>query len=95
MDRLAAGHEALARGAWEEARDLFTAAAAAAETPEALEGLGVAAWWLDDGETTLDARERAYRLFVERGDRLGAARVATWLAWEVEPRRRDLRVRIV
>ena len=29
-----------------------------------------------------DARERAYRLYSERGDRRSAARIAVWLAWD-------------
>src|SRR5262245_21999567 len=78
----AAGDEALARGAWEEARDAFERALQAHESPEALEGLGVAAWWLDLADAVFDARERAYRLFLERDDRSGAARVAVWLAWD-------------
>ena len=77
-----AGDEALARGAWEEARDAFDRALQARESPEALEGLGVAAWWLDLADVVFDARERAYRLFLERDDRTGAARVAVWLAWD-------------
>ncbi|MGA8910224.1 MAG: LuxR C-terminal-related transcriptional regulator, partial [Acidobacteriaceae bacterium] len=48
----------------------------------ALEGLATAAWWLDLAEVVFDARERAYRLFLARDDRLGAARIAVWLAWD-------------
>jgi LuxR family transcriptional regulator, maltose regulon positive regulatory protein len=81
-DVLSAGHEALALGHWAEARAAFEAALAQQETPEALEGLGLAAWWLDDAAATFDARERAYRLYRERGDRRGAARMATWLSWD-------------
>ena len=80
--RLAAAHDALQRGAWEEARAEFEAAVADEETPEALEGLGLAAWWLDDGATTVASRERAYALYAARGDRPSAARLATWLAWD-------------
>ena len=29
-----------------------------------------------------DARERAYRIYRERDDDLGAARMAVWLAWD-------------
>ena len=46
---------------------------------EALEGLSWAAWWLDDAETVFSARERAYRLYRERGDPAAAARMATWI----------------
>ena len=77
-----AGRAALASGSWEEARAQFTAVLEHAEPPEALEGLGLAAWWLDDGALTLDARERAYRAYRERDDALGAARMAIWLVWD-------------
>lgn len=76
------GHDALARGAWEEARDAFQADLNRGETAEALEGLGTAAWWLDDADVTFDARQRAYLRYRERGERARAARVATWLAWD-------------
>ena len=77
-----AGRTALASGNWEEARAQFTAAPELAERAEALEGLGLAAWWLDDGALTLDARERAYRIYREHDDALGAARMAIWLTWD-------------
>jgi ATP/maltotriose-dependent transcriptional regulator MalT len=77
---LAAGQEALAKGAWEEAGAAFEASLALEETPEALEGLGLAAAWLSRGETFLDAHERAYRLYRRRGATRDAARMAYWLA---------------
>jgi hypothetical protein len=67
-------------GAWERARALFAAALEVAETPEGLEGLGAAAFFLDDAVASLDSRERAFRLYWARDDRLGAARVAIALA---------------
>lgn len=76
------GDAALARGAWVEARDAFEAVLRTGEVPEALEGLGSAAWWLDLADVVFDARERAYRLYLARGDAAGAARVAVWLAWD-------------
>lgn len=76
------GHEALACGAWERARALFEASLQHEVTPETLEGLGMAAWWLDDAELTFEAREGAYRLYREKDDPVGAARMATWLAWD-------------
>lgn len=91
-EAVSAGQEALSRGAWEEARGAFEAALAQGEEPEALEGLGLAAWWLDDAEVTFDARERAYRLYAERGDRRSAARVATAIAWDYEAFRGELAV---
>ena len=77
-----AGSDALARGAWTEARDAFDAVLRDGEIPEALEGLGLAAWWLDLADVVFDVRERAYRLYLSRDDRAGAARVAVWLAWD-------------
>ncbi len=77
-----AGDEALARGDWDAARSAFQAALAARESAEAHEGLALAGWWLDDASLVFDARERAYRLYRDRGDRASAARVAVWLAWD-------------
>jgi LuxR family transcriptional regulator, maltose regulon positive regulatory protein len=82
MDFLESGRAALGRGDWQAARIAFERALEAGETAEALEGLGLAAWWLDLSEVVFDARERAYRLYRERGDSLGAARAATWLGWD-------------
>jgi LuxR family maltose regulon positive regulatory protein len=78
----AEGDAALAKGAWPEARDAFRATLANRESAEAWEGLGLAAWWLDEAETVFDARERAYRLFVDADDWVGASRVAVWIAWD-------------
>ena len=82
MNHLGAGRAALARGDWPAARLAFDAAVLAKESPEALEGLGHAAWWLDLADVVFDVRERAYRLYQQRGDRVGAARMAVWLAWD-------------
>ena len=79
---LQAGQEALDRGAWEQASACFQKALKREETPAALEGLGLAAEWLDDAATTFDARERAYRLYRQQGQGVAAARVAIWLVWE-------------
>jgi LuxR family transcriptional regulator, maltose regulon positive regulatory protein len=79
---IAAGHGALARAEWREARACFEAALRQAESAEALEGLGMAAWWQDDAITTFTARERAYHLYRQRGDRPAAARLATYLAYD-------------
>jgi LuxR family maltose regulon positive regulatory protein len=79
-ERAAAGWAELSDGRWAEARALFEQAVAARESPEGLEGLSWAAWWLDDAETVLDTRKRAYRLYRTRGDAASAARMATWLA---------------
>jgi LuxR family transcriptional regulator, maltose regulon positive regulatory protein len=79
-DPLSVGWARLAGGEWAAARASFADALAREETPEALEGLSWAAWWLDDAEAVFDARERAYGLYRRRGERASAARMATWLA---------------
>jgi len=78
----AAGDDLLSRGAWTQARDAFAGVLRERESPDALEGLALAAWWLDDADVVFDARERAYRLYTERGDRRSSGRVAVWLAWD-------------
>jgi hypothetical protein len=83
-DRLAAGGTALGRGDWAGARAEFEAALAEGlaegDSPEALEGLGRACFLLDDLNASVEAWERAYRLYRGRGDTRGAARVACALA---------------
>src|SRR6266516_1389339 len=79
-DPLDAGWLALSRGDWEAAKAAFQEAAAEGEIPEAFEGVGLAAHMLNEDRLTFDARERAYRLYFERGDKSAAARIAAWLA---------------
>jgi LuxR family transcriptional regulator, maltose regulon positive regulatory protein len=74
------GFRALEAWSWQGARAAFEEAVATEESPEALEGLGVAAGWLDDAATSIDARERAFHLYRDRGDAEAAARVAGSLA---------------
>jgi len=82
INGLDAGRAALGRGDWPAARRAFEASLQTEENPEALEGLGLAAWWLDLADIVFDVRERAYRIYRERDDSLGAARMAVWLAWD-------------
>ncbi len=73
---------ALRQGRWERARAGFEAARADQESAEALEGLAEAVWWLEDAAEVLSARQRAYRLFRQRGDDVDAGRVATELGFD-------------
>jgi hypothetical protein len=77
MTDIAAGRQSLAAGRWEEALEHFRGGD---DDPEALEGMGLAYWWLDDAEATLASRERAFRLYRDAGDSLGAARITSALA---------------
>jgi LuxR family transcriptional regulator, maltose regulon positive regulatory protein len=76
------GSAALARGDWQEARDHFRTVLIEKETAEALEGLGMASWWLNDASTTFQSRERAFVLYRQIGDNQGAARMAVYLAYD-------------
>ncbi len=74
--------EALDRGAWSEAREILETRLREREAPELLEGLGLAAWWLDLADLVFQSRQRAYRLYLDADDRVSAARLAVWLAWD-------------
>jgi DNA-binding CsgD family transcriptional regulator len=79
---LARANAALDRAEWETAKALFSKAAGRDATPEALEGLGRAAFFLDEPALALDARERAYAGYRAAGREVDAARVAIALAWD-------------
>lgn len=89
---LLAGRAALERGAWEEARAHFRASLEDTETPEALEGLALAALGVSDLATTIEAHERAYAIHRERGDRRAAARLALALMFDHRSMRGDAAV---
>jgi ATP/maltotriose-dependent transcriptional regulator MalT len=75
-----AGWSALREGRWEAARAAFADALVTERTPEALEGLSWAAWWLDDAEGVFASREAGFDLYRRAGRPADAARMATWLA---------------
>ena len=82
LDELIAhGRDLLKQGRPAEALLLFREAATS--TPgfaEVWEGVGDCGWWLHDEAITFEGRETAYRIYRERDDPLGAARVATAIA---------------
>ena len=88
-DRLAKGRDALARGAWAEARECFAGAVQDDDSGEAWEGLGWAGYWLHEAELTVGSRERAYQAYRRSGDMCGAGRVAAWLAADFHEFRGD------
>lgn len=89
---LGLAHQALASGAWEEARGLYEEALLREDTAEAHEGLSQAAWWLNDGDLTIRCREAAFRLHREAGDDAAAALTAIWLGSDYEDFRGDLAI---
>lgn len=77
------GFEALARADWQVASESFEAAVAEGdESPELLDALGRALWWLRKPEAAVVQRERAYAGFRRAGDLHRAARIALWLSRE-------------
>ena len=76
---LEAGAAALKAGDWAAAREAFGAALKEDETPEALNGLGNALWWLGETTASVEARERAYAGFRRTGDHTAAADCALGL----------------
>lgn len=80
---LQSAQDALARGAWDEARAAFEETLRAGDSAEAREGLGWALWWLDEPHASFDQREHAYRLYAGADRPLDAARVATFLAIDI------------
>ncbi len=75
------GREALARGAWAEARARFGEALAQNETPQAYEGLGIAARYELDADAAIDAHQRGYRLARSQDDAATAALLAIQLGF--------------
>jgi DNA-binding NarL/FixJ family response regulator len=73
---------ALERADWETAKRLYAESLQREETPEALEGLASAIFFLNETEELLTARERAFALYREAGRPVDAARVAISLAWD-------------
>lgn len=73
------GRRALAEARWEEAAAFF---GAAADGPEALDGLGRARWWVSDIPGALGAWEAAYSGYKRSGSHEEAAHVALLLSRE-------------
>ena len=79
-DLVERGSSTLAGGGWVEARACFEQALGCSDSAEAWDGLSWACWWLEDGTAAIQAREHAYRLYKDAGERRAAARMAIWLA---------------
>jgi ATP/maltotriose-dependent transcriptional regulator MalT len=82
-DPLAAARDLRSRQDWRAALDAAAAASVDSRELEAERSdlVADAAWWLGRLQECIDARERAYRLFDELGDRRRAGQCAVWL-WE-------------
>lgn len=81
LDRRAAGEEALARCEWALAKTSFDAALAVdPDDPYALDGLGLALFWLGKTRAARECRERAYVEHRRRGDARRAADAAIYIS---------------
>ncbi|MEZ4598121.1 MAG: adenylate/guanylate cyclase domain-containing protein [Chloroflexota bacterium] len=73
----------MARGAWAEAVEAFSAADRTASlAAQDLVDLATAAWWARQPDASTDALERAFATFTAEGRLEDAARVALWLAYQ-------------
>ena len=79
-EHLEEGWHALERARWEAARTAFEAAHAVEETPDALDGFGLAIWFLGEVKEGIAARERAFEGYVAEGRCDEAARVGIWVS---------------
>jgi|SRR5690554_3342026 len=73
------GRKALASGEWEKARNFLEEAGKSNQSPEVYEELAWANWWLNNIPAVFDYRAKAYNLFLEKNDNLGASRTASWI----------------
>lgn len=78
---IAEGGEAFRRGDGAASRRTFEAALAEREEGELLEGLARALYLQLDYRGSIEAHERAYAVYRQEGNMLGAARAARVLAW--------------
>ena len=74
------GWRALERAHWEAARTEFETALATEETPDALDGFGLAIWFLGEVKAGITARERAFEGYVAERRCDDAARVGIWVS---------------
>src|SRR5688572_12237206 len=79
-EKLLAGMRAMERAQWEDARAAFEAVLETEESPEALDGLGQALWFLGLVAEGIAAREQAFEGYVRARRCDDAARMAVWVS---------------
>lgn len=80
-DPLEAGRAAVQRHAWRDALELLRAADTVTRlVPEDLEAMAESAWWSGLLGACIDARERAYKMYLDAGNNRRAGYVAITLA---------------
>jgi DNA-binding CsgD family transcriptional regulator/tetratricopeptide (TPR) repeat protein len=79
-EALEVGRRALAAGAWDEARAAYVQVLREQDDPEALDGAGLAAWFLGEIEDSLELRQRAFAAYAAAGQCDVAAQVGVWIS---------------
>jgi ATP/maltotriose-dependent transcriptional regulator MalT len=80
LAELGVGHRALEEARWDDAQQAFEAVLARGESAEALDGLGLARWFLGEIAEAIASREHAFGLYVDAGSCDEAARTAVWVS---------------
>ena len=80
VDDLRTARETYERGDWVTAFETWSDVDPAALGPEDLRRLGTAAQLLGQEEACVDALQRAFQAYVDRGDLPAAVRCAYWLS---------------
>jgi DNA-binding CsgD family transcriptional regulator len=79
-ERVREGWRALDAASWDEARGIFESVLAVEELPQALDGYGLAVWFLGDLARGVALRERAFDAYGRSGEWERAARVGVWIS---------------
>jgi ATP/maltotriose-dependent transcriptional regulator MalT len=91
-DLLNKGRQSLSLGEWESAKHFLLDSLKEEETAEIYEELAWACWWLNDTAGVFENRSEAYNLFLEKNDKLGASRTASWIGLDYLDFRGDFAV---
>ena len=79
MTLLDKGRHELSAGNWVEAKKILEEAVNENPSAEVFEELAQACWWVNDTTSVLIYREKAYQLFLDKNDKYGASRNASFL----------------
>ena len=72
-------NKALLAADWTVAKSILEDALVKSPSAEVYEAMAKACWWLNDAPAVFENRTKAYQLYLEKGDSLGASRNACWL----------------
>ncbi len=71
--------KALLAANWQAAKNILENGLEENPSAEVYEAMAKACWWLNDALAVFENRTKAYQLYLEKDDRLGASRNACWL----------------